>query len=96
VPNALRKDVATLRRIQAENPALIKAFAHPLRARIIDRVVRVGPASPSAMAREFGARLTDVAYHTNTLAKLGLIEIINVRPTHASVEHVYGPVKRAP
>lgn len=55
-----------------------EAFAHPLRARILARLVE-RPSSPSEMAREFGVSIGVVSYHTRRLEQLGIASVVETR-----------------
>jgi DNA-binding transcriptional ArsR family regulator len=71
-----------------ENPALVRALAHPLRARML-YVMQERPTSPKEMAAEFGVPLSNVAYHVQILRKLKLIKLVRKTPRRGAIEHHY-------
>lgn len=74
----------------------VEALRHPLRAKILRLLIKGGPNTPSQMARELDAKLDDVAYHTERLAKLGCAEHIGERRTRAKgpPAHLYRATER--
>ncbi|MEU8243047.1 helix-turn-helix domain-containing protein [Actinoplanes missouriensis] len=52
----------------------LKAFAHPLRQRMLTRLQRRGPATSADLAVEFGADRGATSYHLRQLARYGFIE----------------------
>jgi DNA-binding transcriptional ArsR family regulator len=71
-----------------ENPALLKALAHPLRAKMLS-VLKEQQASPKELAAHFGVPLTNVAYHIQVLRKLKLIRLVKTARRRGAVEHYY-------
>jgi DNA-binding transcriptional ArsR family regulator len=71
-----------------ENPALLKALAHPLRAKMLS-VLKEQEASPKELAEHFGVPLTNVAYHIQVLRKLKLIRLVKTARRRGAVEHYY-------
>jgi DNA-binding transcriptional ArsR family regulator len=71
-----------------ENPALLKALAHPLRAKMLS-VLKEQQASPKELASHFGVPLTNVAYHIHVLRKLKLIRLVKTARRRGAVEHYY-------
>jgi DNA-binding transcriptional ArsR family regulator len=61
------------------DPRLAKALAHPLRLEIL-RHLGDRTASPSEIAAEIGAPLTNVSYHVRKLRALGLIKLVRKTP----------------
>lgn len=55
------------------DPAVLKAFAHPLRRRIL-ATLRQGPASATTLAAELGVNTGATSYHLRELAKHGFVE----------------------
>ncbi|MEA2457825.1 MAG: hypothetical protein QOC95_797 [Thermoleophilaceae bacterium] len=70
------------------DPRLAKALAHPLRLEIL-RHLGDRTASPSEIAAEIGAPLTNVSYHVRKLRSLGLIKLVRKTPKRGVVEHYY-------
>jgi DNA-binding transcriptional ArsR family regulator len=70
------------------DPRLAKALAHPLRLEILRRLGD-RTASPSEIAEEIGAPLTNVSYHVRKLRALGLIKLVRKTPKRGVVEHYY-------
>jgi DNA-binding transcriptional ArsR family regulator len=52
---------------------LLKALAHPLRLRVVDRLGHLGPAPVSALAAELGAPLPELSGHLRRLRDAGLV-----------------------
>lgn len=52
---------------------LLKALAHPLRLRVVDRLGHLGPASVSALGAELGAPLPELSNHLKRLRDAGLV-----------------------
>jgi DNA-binding transcriptional ArsR family regulator len=70
------------------DPRVAKALAHPLRLEIL-RHLGDRTASPSEIAAEIGAPLTNVSYHVRKLRSLGLIKLVRKLPKRGVVEHYY-------
>jgi DNA-binding transcriptional ArsR family regulator len=70
------------------DPDLAKAFAHPLRVRIL-AILEGRTASPSELADELGVSLGVVSYHVRRLEALGLISLVKHEPRRGAVEHYY-------
>lgn len=76
-----------------EDSTLLKALAHPVRARALT-VLNQKVASPSELAAEQGEAVGYVAYHVRVLHELGLIELVETRQVRGATEHFYrGTVK---
>jgi DNA-binding transcriptional ArsR family regulator len=73
---------------ELQNPALVQALAHPLRARMLS-ILQDREASPKELAAEFGIPLANVAYHIQVLRKLKLIKLVKKTPRRGAVEHHY-------
>jgi DNA-binding transcriptional ArsR family regulator len=52
---------------------LLKALAHPLRLRVVDRLGHLGPAPGSALGAELGAPLPELSNHLRRLRDAGLV-----------------------
>lgn len=70
------------------DPQLAKALAHPLRVAIL-AVLEERTASPSEIATELDASLGLVSYHVRTLARYGLVKLVDTRPRRGALEHYY-------
>jgi DNA-binding transcriptional ArsR family regulator len=73
---------------QLQNPALVRALAHPLRVRMLS-ILQEREASPKELAAEFEIPLANVAYHIQVLRKLKLIRLVKKTPRRGAVEHHY-------
>ncbi|MEA2421408.1 MAG: hypothetical protein QOF55_507 [Thermoleophilaceae bacterium] len=75
------------------DPRLAKALAHPLRLEIL-RHLGDRTASPSEIAAEIGAPLTNVSYHVRKLRALGVIKLVKKTPKRGVIEHYYSAERR--
>jgi DNA-binding transcriptional ArsR family regulator len=75
------------------DPQLAKALAHPLRVAIL-AALEERTASPSDIATELDASLGLVSYHVRTLARLGLVTLVETRPRRGALEHYYRAEER--
>jgi DNA-binding transcriptional ArsR family regulator len=75
------------------DPDLAKALAHPLRIAAL-AVLEERTASPSEIATELGASLGQVSYHVRTLARYGLVKLVETRPRRGALEHYYRAEQR--
>src|SRR3954452_12053221 len=67
---------------------IAKALAHPLRARILQRLgERV--ASPVELAAELGAPLGVVSYHVRKLRDYDCVELVRTEPRCGALQHFY-------
>jgi DNA-binding transcriptional ArsR family regulator len=72
---------------------IAKALAHPLRARILQRLgERV--ASPGDLALELGAPLGVVAYHVRMLREYDCVELVRTVPRRGALQHFYRATAR--
>jgi DNA-binding transcriptional ArsR family regulator len=71
-----------------QNPALLKAVSHPLRAKILS-VLQEEEASPKELATYLGAPLANVAYHVKVLCTLKLIRLVRTTRRRGAIEHYY-------
>jgi DNA-binding transcriptional ArsR family regulator len=71
-----------------QNPALVQALAHPLRAQMLS-ILEEEAASPKELAEHFGVPLSNVAYHINVLRKLKVIRLVKETRRRGAVEHHY-------
>jgi DNA-binding transcriptional ArsR family regulator len=74
--------------IDITDPRLVKAYAHPLRIRILS-VLDNRVASPSEISEELGTPLSNTSYHVRQLAALGLVELVNRTARRGAIEHYY-------
>lgn len=54
---------------------LLKALAHPLRLRVVDRLGHLGPAPVSALAAELGVPMPELSNHLKKLRDAGLVTV---------------------
>ncbi len=66
-----------------------KAFSHPVRARILERLSEHGVASPSELADALGEPLGTVSYHVRILRELDCLELVRTEPRRGALEHFY-------
>src|SRR3954462_14357581 len=72
---------------------IAKALAHPLRARILQRLgERV--ASPGDLASELGAPLGVVSYHVRMLRDYDCVELVRTEPRRGALQHFYRATAR--
>src|SRR3954447_21226473 len=72
---------------------IAKALAHPLRARILQRLgERVS--SPGELAAEFGAPLGVVSYHVRMLREYECVELVRTEPRRGALQHFYRATAR--
>jgi DNA-binding transcriptional ArsR family regulator len=72
---------------------IAKALAHPLRARILQRLgERV--ASPGDLATELGAPLGVVSYHVRMLRDYECVELVRTEPRRGALQHFYKATAR--
>src|SRR4051795_11819963 len=72
---------------------IAKALAHPLRARILQRLgERV--ASPGDLAVELDAPLGVVSYHVRMLRDYDCVELVRTEPRRGALQHFYRATAR--
>lgn len=59
---------------QQLGPSALRAYAHPLRLRMIQLLNDHGPATATQLATQFGESTGQTSYHLRQLAKHGLVE----------------------
>lgn len=74
------------------DPKVVKALAHPLRAKLLTILDR-REASPSQLSGELGQPLGTVSYHVRTLHDMGLLRLVGEKRQRGAVEHYYTSVK---
>src|SRR4051795_6611995 len=78
---------------ESSQARIAKALAHPLRARILQRLgERI--ASPGELAVELGAGLGVVSYHAGMLRDYGCVELVRTEPRRGALEHFYRAIAR--
>jgi len=72
---------------------IAKALAHPLRARILQRLgERV--ASPADLADELGTPLGVISYHVRMLRDYDCVELVRTEPRRGALQHFYRATAR--
>src|SRR3954454_15902471 len=80
-------------RDETSEARIAKALAHPLRARILQRLgERV--ASPGELAVELDAPLGVVSYHVRMLRDYDCIELVRTEPVRGALQHFYRATAR--
>ncbi|HEX8647698.1 MAG TPA: winged helix-turn-helix domain-containing protein [Thermoleophilaceae bacterium] len=74
--------------VDITDPALAKAFAHPLRIEILG-LLENRVASPVQLAAELGSPLSLTSYHVRQLRHLGLVKLVKRRQQRGAVVHYY-------
>ncbi|HEX7060215.1 MAG TPA: helix-turn-helix domain-containing protein [Solirubrobacterales bacterium] len=73
---------------------LVKALAHPLRARIL-AILNERVASPKELAQTLDRPLSTVSYHVQVLKKYECIELVKKLPRRGAIEHWYRGTTRS-
>jgi len=68
--------------------SVAKAFAHPLRVRILG-ILNEKVASPNLLSQELDQSLNLVAYHVRVLEKYRCIELVDTKQRRGATEHFY-------
>ena len=88
-----RREIEPDPSLTGNDSTLLKALAHPVRARALT-VLNQRIASPSELAAEQEEAVGYVAYHVRVLHELELIELVDTRQVRGATEHFYrGTVK---
>lgn len=88
-----RREIEPDPSLTGNDSTLLKALAHPVRARALT-VLNQRIASPSELAAEQEEAVGYVAYHVRVLHELELIELVETRQVRGATEHFYqGTVK---
>ena len=74
--------------VEITDSRLVRAYAHPLRGRILT-LLDNRTASPSEIAAEIGSPLSNTAYHVRQLVSLGLVELVSRTARRGAIEHHY-------
>jgi DNA-binding transcriptional ArsR family regulator len=72
---------------------IAKALAHPLRARILQRLGE-RTASPGDLAVELNAPLGVVSYHVRMLRDYNCVELVRTEPVRGALQHFYKATAR--
>lgn len=88
-----RREIEPDPSLTGNDSILLKALAHPVRARALT-VLNQRVASPSELAAEQEEAVGYVAYHVRVLHEMELIELVNTKQVRGATEHFYrGTVK---
>ena len=68
--------------------SVAKAFAHPLRVRILG-ILNEKVASPNLLSQQLDQSLNLVAYHVRVLEKYRCIELVDTKQRRGATEHFY-------
>lgn len=81
---------------QPDTGDLFVAMAHPLRRRILRRIVDWdGEVSPRQLANSLDQPLSRLSYHVKILAKCGAVELVGTTQVRGSTQHFYRSVVEA-
>src|SRR3954470_19769036 len=72
---------------------IAKALAHPLRARILQRL-REGASSPRARGTARDAPLGVISYHVRMLREYECVELVRTEPRRGALQHFYRAIAR--
>ena len=81
-------DPGVTKPIDFTDPRVVKAYAHPLRVRML-HLLNGRVASPRELANELDMPLANTSYHMRQLLALGLVELVEERPRRGAIEHRY-------
>jgi DNA-binding transcriptional ArsR family regulator len=76
---------------QVIDPALAKAFTHPLRGHVWVTVCEKGISSPGEIAAELELDVSEVSYHFRELKRRKLIRLVRTVQRRGFDEHFYEP-----
>jgi DNA-binding MarR family transcriptional regulator len=63
-----------LRRRDVNDPAALRALAHPLRLRLLEQLTVAGPATATTLAARLGHNTGATSYHLRQLERFGFVE----------------------
>jgi DNA-binding MarR family transcriptional regulator len=66
--------MSELRRRDVNDPAALRALAHPLRLRLLEQLTFAGPATATTLARRLGQNSGATSYHLRQLERYGFVE----------------------
>jgi DNA-binding transcriptional ArsR family regulator len=69
-----RAHASELRRRDVNDPAALRALAHPLRLQLLEQLTAAGPATATMLARRFGQNTGATSYHLRQLERYGFVE----------------------
>src|SRR3954453_10811151 len=72
---------------------IAKALAHPLRARILQRLGE-RESSPGELATELDAPLGVISYHVRMLREYECVELVRTEPRRGALQHFYRAIAR--
>src|SRR3954454_8019582 len=72
---------------------IAKALAHPLRARILQRLGE-RESSPGELATELDAPLAVISYHVRMLREYECVELVRTEPRRGALQHFYRATAR--
>src|SRR3954451_8880469 len=72
---------------------IAKALAHPLRARILQRLGE-RESSPRELATELDAPLGVISYHVRMLREYECVELVRTEPRRGALQHFYRAIAR--
>lgn len=75
---------------------LLVALRHPLRRRILRKMIATGRISPRQLATELKEPLSNVSYHVRVLAEVEAATAVGQKPVRGAVEHFYSASITAP
>src|SRR3954452_22601005 len=95
MPTTANNSSGTHRRPPGETSEarIAKALAHPLRARILQRLGE-GGAGPRDLAVELDAPLGVVSYHVRMLRDYDCVELVRTEPRRGALQHFYRATAR--
>jgi DNA-binding transcriptional ArsR family regulator len=75
---------------------LFTALAHPLRRRILRKMLEEGgEISPLELASDLAEPLSALSYHVRVLAECEAIKLVRMKQIRGSTQHFYRPAVRA-
>jgi DNA-binding transcriptional ArsR family regulator len=81
---------------QSDTGDLFVAMAHPLRRRILRRMVDGGgEISPRELSDSLSQPLSRLSYHVQILAKCGAVELVGTQQVRGSTQHFYRSIVEA-
>jgi DNA-binding transcriptional ArsR family regulator len=81
---------------RSDDNDLLAALRHPLRRRILRRMVGEEAISPRELSEELDAPLSNVSYHMRVLADCAVISLVRTKPVRGSMQHFYRTAIEAP
>ena len=79
--------------VELNNPAALRAMAHPIRGTILDLLLERA-ATVNELASVVGRPKSTVAHHVNVLLDAGLLRVVRTRRVRAIDERFYGRTAR--